>query len=383
MNVWNLFVDSWRVLIFVGVQGLIAVTNALLMRRPARYPAAARQPLVSVLVPARNEEATIGACLWSLLDQTYPNIEIFVLDDNSTDQTTYLAASFEKPKVHLIGGRPLPSGWTGKAWACHQLAQVANGELLLFLDADVFLEPAAIEQLVNAQAATNAQFVTALNRNEVVTFGEQLTVPFVVWSIVTLLPLGLAYWLRRATIFSAANGKLLLFTRQAYEQTGGHAQVRQDATEDLALCREVKKHELDWRLLDGSEIARVRMYNGFREAVESFSKNYFALFGYRVVPALFVWFWIMLITWHPIFTLAVTITAPTGSTLASALTLLLMAGQWLLISSKFRLPRRLALFHPLIMTVSAFIGVRSLLLALGNQTTWKERVLPRRRPQLF
>jgi chlorobactene glucosyltransferase len=383
MSVWDWFIDSWRVLFFVGVQGVIAVTNALLMRRLGSYPKARNQPRVSVLVPARNEEATIGACVWSLLDQTYPNIEVFILDDSSTDQTAYLVSSFEKPQMHLIGGRPLPDGWTGKAWACHQLARVATGELLLFIDADEFLEPGAVEQAVNAREATGSDLLSAITRNEVRTLGEQLTVPFVVWSIVTLLPLGVAYLLRRATAFSGANGKLMLFTRQAYELIGGHAAARADATEDLALCRLVKRHGLRWRLLDATSVAGARMYGGFKEAVDGFSKNYFALFGYRVLPALFVWFWVLLITWHPIVTLAATAGRPSGATLAALLTVLCAAGQWLLVCLKFRLPLRLAPMYPLVMVVSAYTGLRSMVLSIAGRTSWKGRTLVKHRVRII
>ncbi len=380
-----MFIDSCRILIFVGVQVLIAVTNALLIKRLSAFPAAAGRPKVSVLLPVRNEADRVRACVSSLLAQDYGDFELLVLDDGSTDETAVALARLAHPRLRLLSGKPLPPGWVGKSWACQQLADAATGELLLFTDADTIHAPSALRHAVNSIAATRADLLTAITRNEVLTLGEQVTVPFLVWSIGTLLPLGVAYLLRRSGAFSAADGKFMLFRREAYDRIGGHAAVKDDAAEDLALCRLAKQHGLRWRLLDASADVSARMYNGLTEAVEGFSKNFFALFGYRLVPALFVWFWMLLITWHPLLSVGagVAFRQYDGQLSASVATVLLAGLLWLLVAVKYRMPRRLALLYPLTTIVCVFIGLRSIILTITGRTTWKGRALPRRRFRLI
>jgi chlorobactene glucosyltransferase len=382
---WNWFIDSHRVLIFVGVQAVIAVINALLMKRLSAFPSTQDRLRVSVLLPVRDEAAHAGACISSLLAQDYDDLELLVLDDGSTDETAAILARLAHPRLRVLSGQPLPSGWVGKSWACQQLADAATGELLLFTDADTIHAPATVRRAVAALAATRADLLTAVTRNEVLTLGEQVTVPFLVWSIGTLLPLGLAYLLCRTSGFSAANGKFMLFQRSAYERIGGHAAVRDDATEDLALCRLVKRHNLRWRLMDASAEVSARMYSGFSEAVEGFSKNFFALFGYRLLPALFVWCWMLLITWHPLASVAAGIGLGRydGRFAAAVATVLLTGLLWLLVALKYRMPKRLALLYPLTIIVCAYVGLRSIVLTASGQTTWKGRVLTRHRVRLL
>jgi chlorobactene glucosyltransferase len=380
----SLLLDSYRVLVFVGAQALIAVSNALVVRRLAHRPAGA-QPRVSVLVPARDEAETLGACVWSLLSQRYPDFEVIVLDDGSTDRTREIAESFEHPRLRVVAGEPLPAGWTGKAWACDQLARLATGELLLFTDADTVHDPATLESAVASLESTRADLLTCITRNLVPTLGEQLLVPIVNWSIMTLLPVGLGHALGRSGAFSAANGKFMLFRRPAYDAIGGHASVRDDATEDLALCRLVKGRGFRWRLRDASDRVSARMYHGFGEAVQGFSKNLFALFGYRMLWALFVWCWLLVITWYPWVTLggAVRAGAIGGPAFAALVTVGLNLATWLVVSVRNRLPLHLGLLHPFIITASAYVGLRSLVLSIAGRTTWKGRRLVRRKAKVI
>jgi chlorobactene glucosyltransferase len=385
VDAWQYFIDSNRVLVFVGVQGLIAASNAALVRTLGSYSAARSRPRVSVLVPARDEAETVGACVESLLTQDYPDFEVLVLDDGSMDCTRQVLASIQDKRLRVLDGRPLPEGWTGKAWACQQLADAAGGDALLFTDADTVHQPGSVQHAVNAQEATGADLVTAISRNEVKTLGEQLTVPFVVWAIASLLPVAVGYLFRRSGTFSAGNGKFMLFRRVGYEAIGGHAAVRDDAADDLALCRLVKQKGLRWRLLDACPDVSARMYHGFGEAVDGFTKNLFALFGYRVLVALFVWFWLILVTWHPIVTASVLAGLHDfgAQFVVSLVTIAVAAGTWLLISLKFRMPWYLFVFHPVTMTIAAWVGLRSMVFTIAGRTRWKDRVLVKRKVRII
>jgi chlorobactene glucosyltransferase len=286
-------------------------------------------------------------------------------------------AGIDSSKLRVLAGQALPGGWTGKTWACRQLAEAATGELLFFTDADTVHDPDTLRQAAAALESSNAGFITAVTRCEVRTFGERITVPFIVWALMAMLPLGIAYLLRRSRAFSAASGKFLLFRRSAYDQIGGHTAVRTEAAEDLALSRRVKAAGIRWRLLDATDCVSARMYGGFRDAAQGFSKNYFALFDYRVLVALFVWYWMLVITWHPLVAAAVRgLRHDFGAQFRSAAaTVLLAAGIWLLVAIKTRMPRHLPLLYPVTMTVAAGLGIRSMALTIAGRTTWKGRPL--------
>jgi len=378
-------VSPMGVLAFVGALLVIEITNSVLMRRLRSFRWSGKKRRVSVLVPARDEEHTIGQCVRSLLAQDYPDFEVIVLDDDSEDRTAEVLSEIESGRLRVLPGQPLPEGWTGKSWACSQLAEAAGGELLFFADADTVREPDTLCQSVAALESLRADFISAIPRNEVRTLGEQLTVPFIIWSVMAILPLAVAYLLPRSGAFSAAHGKFMLFRREAYEEVGGHSEVRAEAAEDLALCRLVRVAGLKWRLLDATECVSTRMYHGFKEALQGFSKNYFALFDYSVLAASFVWCWILVITWHPLITATVLGLHHDFSAefYAAALTIPVSAAIWLMVSIKMRLPWHLFLLYPLTMTIASWIGFRSMALTIAGRTTWKGRSLVRHRVKLF
>ena len=379
MSVLGWLADPQHILGFVGAQALIAASNALLLRRMDQFPPAVRSPKVSILVPARDEEDSIGPCVQSLLAQDYGDFEVIVLDDDSRDRTPAVLAGLKADRLRVLTGRPLPDGWNGKVWACRQLADAARGELLLFTDTDTVFQPETIRLAVNAMAASHADLLTAITANRVVTLGEQLTVPFVPWSLLSLLPLIVTRLLPRSAVFTTANGKFMLFRREVYDAIGGHDAVKDDATEDIAIARSARRRGYRWALLDATPLVSARMYSGLRDAVDGFSKNLFAVFNYRVLVALFVWVWLLTITWLPIVGVAAAIAAGKAMPLAPATTIVLTAGIWLLASLKFGLPRHLFLLGPAIVTVSAFTGMRAMVLSLAGRAYWKgRRLVPRR-----
>jgi len=279
----------------------------------------------------------------------------------------------------------LPANWTGKSWACQQLASEASGELIFFTDADTIHHPSTIAYAVDAMEANKVDLLTAIVRNEVVTFGEMITIPFPTYSIFTFLPLVVAYTLPKSTAFSAANGKFMFFRKKVYEQIGGHAAIRNNAVEDIELGKLIKKNGYRWRLVDASRLVYCRMYQNFSEALQGFTKNYFALFGYQLLVALFVWLWLALITWYPLVAITIHIMAnryndqfcyAVGSIMATSFL-------WLLTSLKFSFPIYLFLPYPVIITITLFIGLRSMTMTILGRTIWKGRQLPKKKIRLI
>lgn len=373
------------IVFFLLVLLAIASSNLRILRRLERYPRPTRLPRVSILLPARHEERNIEPCVRSLLGQDYPDFEVLTLyDDDPQDGTSGLLQELvgEAPRLKVFQGEPLPHDWLGKHWACQQLAEAAQGELLLFTDADTRHHPQALREAMAALLTEEADLLTALPRQELGSWGERLVVPLIPWSILSFLPLGLAYRLR-APALSAANGQFMLFRAEAYRAIGGHAAVRGDVADDLALARRVKAHGLRWRLVDAQARVSCRMYRNFREAFTGLSKNLFAAFGCRLVPFVLVWAWLGIVFLQPAVMLGLALAARGP---ASALYLGLTGGAvgcavllWGLIARRFRFPVYLALVYPLTMLVALALAGSSLILSLTGRTTWKGRRLIGRR----
>jgi glycosyltransferase involved in cell wall biosynthesis len=232
------------------------------------------KPEVSVIVPARNEEAALGSCLQSLLAQTGLGFEIIVVDDNSTDRTLELAKGF--PGVKVIAASPLPSGWTGKNNALVCGAQQARGQWLLFTDADTVHLPGSLQRALDEAKQHGAALLSYSPEQDVRGFWEKAIMP------VIFAELARTYSPSRVSdpnsAAAAANGQYLLISRQAYDAVGGHAAVAGSLLEDVALAQAVKRsgHKIYFRY--GGDAVRTRMYRSFAQLREGWTKNLALLF---------------------------------------------------------------------------------------------------------
>lgn len=240
-------------------------------------------PRVSVVVPARNEERNIGGCLSGILAQTYPDLEVVVVDDRSEDATATIARRFAErdARVQVLDGAPLPTGWIGKCWALHQASQVASGEWLLFVDADTRLLPGSITGAVDEARRRAVAVLSALTAQELPTVWERALMPAVFAALAEALPVELVNHPDVPQI-AIANGQFLLARRDAYDSIGGHAAIRDEIGEDAAFAQRAKR--LRWRywLGDGRALATTRMYTRPGEFWEGWTKNLHA--GSRLAP---------------------------------------------------------------------------------------------------
>ena len=363
----------------------IAIWNAIYLQRVEKQAARLRKavpphlPRASILVPARNEENNIEACVRSCVGQNYPDFEVIALDDDSQDRTGQILAGLAKqhPQLRVINGKPLPVGWLGKTWACHQLAQAANGELLLFSDADTTHHPQALVEAIKVLLGEGSDFLTAWPRQIVGTWGERLVVPIIYWSIFSLLPIPVA--LRtRWPVFSSAIGQFLLFRKSAYDRIGGHSDVRHHTAEDLELARKVKAANLRWSAVDAGKRVECRMYRNFREAFDGLSKNLFAAFDYRLLPFTFAWVWMGIVSLEPAALLLLGVLGwpiPAINLGWAALAAGLAFFSWSLVLWRFRFPIYLAFFYPVCSLLAVTIAAHSLYLHLTGLATWKGRVV--------
>ena len=262
-----------------------AALNSLLLRRP-RSDAPVQRESVSLLIPVRNEAEQIGACLEAALAQTgVPDLEIVVLDDGSTDATATVvqhqielhASSIAAPTLRLIDGgdAPLPNGWLGKPWACERLRQATNAKVLVYLDADVRLEPHAVASAVALLRESGLDLVSPYPRQLAETFGERVVQPLLQWLWLSFLPLRLAERTHPNSM-AAANGQFLVMDAEALDGAGGFGAVRGDVLDDVGLVRAFKRTGGRGVVVDGTQLATCRMYTDWSALRAGYTKNLWA-----------------------------------------------------------------------------------------------------------
>jgi len=233
------------------------------------------KPVVSVIVPARNEADCLGRCLESLVAQEGVEFEMIVVDDHSKDCTRKIAGSFQH--VRVVDAGLLPDGWTGKTNAVACGAKVARGEWLLFTDADTFHKTGSLMRALTEATDHGVEFLSYSPEQEVCTFWEKAVMPVIFAELASIYrPAEVSDPRSRV---AAANGQYVLVSRQTYEAVGGHAAVAGDILEDVALARKVKESGRPLRFRYGGEQVATRMYRSGAQLIEGWTKNLVLLFG--------------------------------------------------------------------------------------------------------
>jgi glycosyltransferase involved in cell wall biosynthesis len=266
---------------FLGVQFLTLLTN--LFAFPVLQPVTKNvNERVSILIPARNEIENLPETLPRVLAQ--PNAEVIILDDESHDGTTEFLESLASKHSNLkvIRGEALLKDWSGKNWACHQLAKVATGDILIFTDADVLWEKGTLQSLLEFRRSNSAEFVSVWPRQLTVSWLEVITIPLVDQILLGALPyLGVKYL--HFAQFSAGNGQLMMWTRGGYQKVGGHEQFKQEVLEDVRMGQQAKRKGLKIALALGGHVISTRMYKSDADVVKGFSKNIIAAIGNKTL----------------------------------------------------------------------------------------------------
>lgn len=345
-------------------------------------------PKVSICIPARNEADSIERCIRSAINQYYPNHRVYVLDDGSTDGTSKILDDLRKEfpeKLTVIHGEPKPPEWMGKAWACQQLSKASTGDILLFIDADTWLEPEATAKTVRTMGHDIVDFITLWPKQKFGSFWERTVIPLVYFALLTLLPSRYVHkapkWIppflkkEMGALFSAACGQFMAFKRKAYDRIGGHASVKDQIVEDLELAKNIRRAGFKMKMYHGKKTISCRMYSSSQELWEGFRKNFLAGFGHNlflfigmglihlitfILPALAFPF---LLIWGPPSYLAICIAL-----------IALMLIQRFVIDRWFNWNPLYGLLHPVGVAWFQMLGVQVLLDYLNDEShSWKDR----------
>ncbi|MEJ5239818.1 MAG: glycosyltransferase [Anaerolineales bacterium] len=353
--------------------------NRLFLPRLKMENVTSEWPPVAVLVPARDEAHNIRRCISSLLTQDYPDFEIWALDDASGDETLSILGDLatQDARLHVLVGAPLPAGWLGKNWACQQLVESVpqRFSLLLFVDADTWCEPHALRTAVAILQKQSLDLLSLLPRQVTGSLVEDLAVPILPWALFSHFPLWLMQW-RLLPSLSAAIGQFMLWRRAVYQGIGGHASVRAEIVEDMALARRTMQAGFRAQLLPGVGFVSCRMYHSAGEVANGFGKNLFAVFGQRVSVYLFIWLWLGMVFLSPWVLLPGSLWAgwPASPWLA-AFSILIAFFIWGLVAHMTGLRRRVAIMYPLVLTTGLVLAFYSMFQILTRRARWKGRLV--------
>jgi chlorobactene glucosyltransferase len=339
-------------------------------------------PRVSVVIPARNESRNIERCVRSVLTSDYPNLEVVVVDDHSTDGTGRIARAIASAdsRVRVISNPDLPDGWFGKQWACENGARASRGEIILFADADTTHSSDLVTRSVNAMLRRNADLFSVVGRQELGTFWERVVQP-IVFTIMSVRYGGTESVTKSRFVSSKiANGQCLLVKRATYEELGGHGLVRTHVADDMMLAQRYFSHGKTVVLEEGVDQLSTRMYTSLRELVHGWGKNVFAggrdsvpfgRFGRLLYPLMLMsapawWFLPALVL---IWSLIAPVAAPLVLWAAIAQSALMI--WWLFLYWQIRESLLYALLSPMGAIVLFYIFGRAVV--RGQRVAWKDR----------
>jgi len=331
------------------------------------YEPSTSGPLVSVIIPARNEARIVERCVRSLLATTYSPIQVIVVDDRSTDRTASIVAQAAGTSVLLVRGVEPPAGWFGKQWAIMQGYRVAKGDLLLFADADTRHEPELLPRAVRGLQDERVDLFTVLPRQEMLTFWERLIQPHVFVALESRFAYLASVNRTRISWNAIANGQFILTTRAAYEAAGTHEAVKHGVADDLMLAQAYVRAGKDIFIAQAREFMTTRMYGSLSEILAGWTKNLASGAPLMAPPIAVVRAVVPYLMWLPaLFWLAPPILwLTTGWHWAATATVASLV-TWTAVYAAERAPVWYALLYPLGAAFVAVIMIRS---------TWRGRRL--------
>ncbi|MFC1223520.1 glycosyltransferase family 2 protein [Pedobacter sp. BG31] len=357
----------YAVLIFLVIRVSVTVFNFLSNPKLPRV-VKHHHDLVSILIPARNEAENILELLISIKNQDYTDYEVFVLDDNSNDNTFGVVEKFclDNPQFKVVSGRALPPDWLGKNYACHQLSELATGKYLLFIDADETIKRGLINSLISRMEIGSLTLLSVFTNQTMKSIGEWLTVPLMHFILLNLLPLRLVK-LSKNPAFAAASGQCMFFNALNYKENRWHERVKHHVVEDVEIMKLVKQEKFNAEALLGNGLIYCRMYKNLSESINGFSKNLLAGFGNNIIILLL---YQLLVTVGPL----VLILNFNVTLLVLPLTLIVLSRMMISYLSGQRVLINLVL-HPLQMLFFLIISLISIKKHIFKTSTWKGRTI--------
>jgi glycosyltransferase involved in cell wall biosynthesis len=343
------------------------VVNLTLIPRLHAGMRPAIEPLVSVIIPARDEAHIIERTVRAFLAQTYANLEVIVVNDRSADGTGDIVRAIHDDRLTVIDGIEPPAGWMGKPWALHQGSRVARGELLLFVDADLIYAPPALAAAVAYMQTQCVALLSLFPHLEMRGFGEYASMPMMTMVFFTFIPT----WISNRTRFARlaiGGGTGNLVTREVYEASGGHEALSDAVVDDIALARLIRRNGWRTETIRADDLVSLRMYHGLREVIDGFTKNTFSALGRNYVAGFLV------VAGCVVFHILPYALALTGDRI-SLITIVIISITRLVLFRSLRYRLDAAIFlHPVMAAIWTWIFIRSIwLTGIRRKVIWRGR----------
>ena len=365
-------------LIIIALFNVITgLTNFFWLKKLPKNKINRNYSLLSVLIPARNEEDILETTIESILNQEYLNFELLILNDNSTDNTKNIITKYEKKysNVRLIEGDKLPKGWLGKNWACHQLSKKAKGDYLLFMDADTKIDKRILADTLNVLHKDNSDLLSLVPNRETILIADNAMKKIISWFIVCWLPMKLALTLNMPFL-SATFGQFMLFKKQSFISIGGFESIKDNPVDDFQLGRNIKRKKLKWNLYDGERRISTRTYNNNKDFVSGYSKNIFPAVGYSISIFLSIFTILLsfvLFSTLPIILFLIGMEQNNEFIILSITLFTLLVLSWSIVTYRFHYSLSTPLSFPLLISLVILLAARSFSDNLLFNSTWKDR----------
>ncbi len=341
--------------------------NLFTMRRLLRSENQEITSSIAVLVPMRNEERNVAGSIHSLIQQKNLSLyEIHALDDQSIDRTREELGEISSAQFSWHSGENLPNGWLGKNFACWQLAEKSDADYLVFVDADVRLEPDAIERTILSMKVWGWQFISVYPRQIAISWSEKLIQPLLQWSWLVSVPLRIAEKFQIKSMV-VANGQFMVVSRTAYFAVGGHQSIRSQVLDDLALARNLREAKFHGGVVNGATVSHCRMYQSWAELFEGYSKSQWSAFG-NIPGALMASFLLLITSLAPLL-LAI------GGKKEGTFALILILATRIITALQTRGSVLSSIFHPLAITIWIYLIWLSWIRKVRGSLRWKGRTL--------
>ena len=333
--------------------------------------------LISILIPARNEEDIIESTIRSILKQNYQNFELIILNDNSTDQTKNIVEklSMKNSQINLIDGAKLPQGWLGKNWACHQLSKQSKGKYILFIDADTQIDKNTLSDALSVIKQDNIDLLSLVPDRDTILIADNAMKKIISWFIVCWLPMKLALSLN-APFLSATFGQFMLFKKSSFNNIGGFESIKDNPVDDFQLGRNIKRNKLRWTLYDGAKRISTRTYKTNKDFISGYSKNIFPAVGYSI--SVFVSIFLILLSFVlfstiPMILYLIGMEQNAEFIILSITLLILLILSWTIVTIRFNYSIVTPFSFPILISLILLLAARSFTDNMFYSSTWKDR----------
>ena len=368
------YISLFIIAFFTIVTGL---TNFLWLKNIPSQKNNTNSKLVSILIPARNEEDVIESTIKSITNQSYQNYELIILDDNSSDATKSIIQKHAKlnHRIEQINGSPLPSGWLGKNWACHQLSEKAKGEYILFIDADTNIDKFILQDSIVALQKEKIDLLTLVPGRDTKLIADHAMKKIISWFIVCWLPMKLAMNLN-APFLSATFGQFMLFKKSSFTQIGGFIAIKDNPVDDFQLGRNIKRSLFKWMLYDAAFRITTRTYNTNKDLISGYSKNIFPALGYSI--SIFLIIFLILLSFVigstlPIVLYFLGLLHNQELILLCITLLILLFISWEIVTIRFKYSIFTPFSFPILISLVLLLALRSFIDNVFYSLTWKGR----------